>query len=141
MYAFSLRYGESRGYSVKGRFCVGKGLHVGVLRVRRLELVDVTVDEGGGLVEVTRAADEVHEGVRVVLALADGLDACTPRFSDVRRKKQGGGGEKMGGCSTVVCDAGWSWSLVVSTCCPSPTNVDRTGGGGLVVMLAVVKMW
>lgn len=69
-----LRYSESRGYPVERRLRVGEGLHVRVLRVRRLELVDVAVHEGGRLVEVAAAADEVHERVRVVLALADGLD-------------------------------------------------------------------
>lgn len=44
-----------------------------MLGVRRLELVDVAVDERGRLVEVTADADQVHERVRVVLALADGL--------------------------------------------------------------------
>lgn len=44
-----------------------------MLGVRRLELADVAVHEGGGLVEVAAAADEVDERVGVVLALADGL--------------------------------------------------------------------
>lgn len=41
--------------------------------MRRLELVDVTIYEGCGLVQVPAAANQIHEGVRVVLALADRL--------------------------------------------------------------------
>lgn len=59
--------------SIEGCLCVGEGLQVRVLRVRRLELVDIAVDEGGRLVLVAAAADQVHQSVRVVLALAEGL--------------------------------------------------------------------
>lgn len=68
-----LRYSERCRHSVERRLRVGEGLHVRVLGVRCLELVDVAVDEGGRLVEVAADADQVHERVRVVLALADGL--------------------------------------------------------------------
>ena len=65
--------GKRRRYPVERALGVGEALHVRVLGVRRLELVDVAVHERRGLVEVAAAADEVHQRVRVVLALADSL--------------------------------------------------------------------
>lgn len=61
---------ERGRYSVKGCLCRGKGLDVRVLRVSRLELVDITVDEGGRLILVPAAADEVDQGIGVMLTLA-----------------------------------------------------------------------
>lgn len=49
---YKLSYGKRRRYSVESSLRVGERLHVRVLRVRGLELVDVAVNEGSGLVQV-----------------------------------------------------------------------------------------
>lgn len=87
--------------------------------MRRLELVDVAVHEGRGLVEVAAAADEVHQGVRVVLALADGLRAHTQTRACAQErgctKKARVEGRRGGKGLLNGCDAGRG-AVVVLTC-------------------------
>lgn len=51
-----------------------------MLRVSHLQLLHIAIDERSRLVHMTAAADEVHQGVGVILFLAEGLPRCTEGF-------------------------------------------------------------